>query len=163
VSRQWVLDASPLIALAKVSLLHVADALCGDLVVPAGVAAEVSEGPEDDPGRIWLEQAGSQSVVDASELHSSVVSWDLGAGETEVLSYAYTHPGSEAILDDRAARTCARALSIPVRGTLGVILLAKKHDAIPAVEPVLRELTAAGFRISPELVKSVLGLADELA
>ena len=161
-SRPWVLNASPLIALTKVSLLHVADALCSEFVVPSGVAAEVREGPEDDPARIWLEQAGSKRVVDVGEAHSAVVSWDLGVGETQVLSYAYTHPGAEAILDDRAARTCACALTIPVRGTLGVILLAKKHGAIPAVEPVLRELMAAGFRIGPELIRSVLGLAGEL-
>jgi predicted nucleic acid-binding protein len=34
------------------------------------------------------------------------------------------------LLDDRAARNCASALKIPVRGTLGVLLLAKKNGKI---------------------------------
>jgi len=54
----------------------------------------------------------------------------LGAGESEVLTWARQNPGYEAILDDRAARNCAITLQIPVRGTLGVALLAKREGLI---------------------------------
>ena len=38
----------------------------------------------------------------------------------------------EAVFDDLAARKCAAALSIPVRGTLGLLLLAKMDIGRPS-------------------------------
>ena len=53
-SETWVIDASPLILLGKVSGLHWVTALCERLLIPAGVATEIQQGPADDPARIWL-------------------------------------------------------------------------------------------------------------
>ncbi len=36
-----------------------------------------------------------------------VANWDLGLGESHVLSWVYSNPGYEAILDDRAAKNAA--------------------------------------------------------
>ncbi len=60
----------------------------------------------------------------------SLAAWDLGLGESQVLSWIYQNPGYEAILDDRAAKNAAASLGIPVRGTLGVILLAKREGRV---------------------------------
>ena len=43
-----------------------------------------------------------------------------------MLAWAHAHPGAEAIIDDLAGRRCAAAFSIPVRGTLGLALIAKQ-------------------------------------
>jgi predicted nucleic acid-binding protein len=44
VSKKWVLNASPIISLAKISHAHLFESLSSDLVIPAGVAKEVSQG-----------------------------------------------------------------------------------------------------------------------
>ncbi|MCC5665502.1 DUF3368 domain-containing protein [Nostoc sp. CHAB 5784] len=49
---------------------------------------------------------------------------------------------------DRAAKTAALALEIPVRGTLGVILLAKREGKVEAAKPIFEQLIQVGFRAS---------------
>jgi predicted nucleic acid-binding protein len=78
-----------------------------------------------------------------------------------VLAWARKHTDYEAILDDRAARNCALSLGIPVRGTLGVILLAKREGLLSHVQPVFARLQEAGLRIAPVVLDTALELAGE--
>ena len=160
-SRKWVVNASPLIALGKVSAIHLLETICLDLVVPEGVARELEQGSADDRARAWIRGKGASSVRRVAEIPPLILSWDLGKGETEVISWAYLNPSYDAILDDRAARNCAYSLGIGVRGTIGIILLAKKEGALPLVRPLLSQLTKSGFRISPELLRAAYKLAGE--
>lgn len=159
--RRWVANASPLIALGRISQLDLVLDLSEELVVPVGVAQEVARGPADDPARTWLEKNAGLLVRELKSVSHAVAAWDLGLGESHVVTWAYEHRGYEAILDDRAARTCARALGIPVRGTIGVILVAKKEGRIPSVRPIFDGLVSAGFRIDPELLAAATKLVGE--
>ena len=47
----WVVNASPLIALAKADRLHLLLDLCKELLVPQAVVAEILAGPPSDPAR----------------------------------------------------------------------------------------------------------------
>ena len=85
------------------------------------------------------------------------------AGEREVLWLATAIPGSMVFLDDSDARRAALALSIPVSGTLGILLFAKQKGMIGLVRPLLDLLEAARFRMSPRLRGSVLDRAGESA
>lgn len=160
-SRKWVVNASPLILLTKVSHISLLQELCSALVIPGGVAKEILTGPANDPTRIWLNEKGSPLIRDLEQVDPVVAGWDLGLGESQVISWAYKNPGFEAILDDRAARKCALSLKIPVRGTVGVILLAKKDGRLAKATPLLNQLIQVGFRIDPELLRTALRLAKE--
>jgi predicted nucleic acid-binding protein len=78
-----------LILLAKVGHLHLLTELANDLVVPRAVLSEISEGPSNDPARIYFESE-SLPTVDVA-LDAMVLAWDLGSGESAVLSYAIAH------------------------------------------------------------------------
>ena len=160
-SRKWVVNASPLILLTKVSHISLLQELCNELVIPGGVAKEILTGPANDLTRIWLNEKGSPLIRDLEQVDPVVAGWDLGLGESQVISWAYKNPGFEAILDDRAARKCALSLKIPVRGTVGVILLAKKDGRLAKAKPLLNQLIQIGFRIDPELLRTTLRLAKE--
>ncbi len=147
--------------LAKIGHVHLLTALCDELIIPLAVANELSAGSSDDPGRIWMESEGSRFVARQDPLSPVVASWDLGRGEAAVLSYAVQHPGSEAIVDDQAARACAQSLGVPVRGTIGVILLAKKVGVIERASPLLDRITAAGLHISANMLEAARRLAEE--
>ena len=95
-------------------------------------------------------------MIEVSAIPAELLAWDLGAGETGVLAYALAHSGSIAILDDGAARRCARSLSIPVKGTLGIILLARQRNIIPSAAEVLRILRANGFRLDDSVIAEAL-------
>jgi predicted nucleic acid-binding protein len=110
--RQWVVNASPLIILGKIGRLSFLTQLAESLVVPAGVAYELAAGPENDPARQWIAGPGKDHVRDVGNVDPFVAGWDLGRGESHVLTWALRHPGSEVLLDDFAARKCAAALSI---------------------------------------------------
>lgn len=159
--KQWAVNASPLIIVAKVSLLSLLPRLAEEIIIPEGVADEVSRGPADDPARKWLEGDGLGWIRAVGELDPTVAAWDLGLGESHVLSWAALRPGCEVIVDDLAARNCAFSLGIPVRGTFGVILLAKKRGLLPSIKPVIRQLIDAQIRVEERLLKTVLDLAGE--
>jgi predicted nucleic acid-binding protein len=82
-------------------------------------------------------------------------------GESHVLTWALHHSGFAVLLDDFAARKCATALSIPVRGTLGVLLLAKREGHLSEKGPMLERVQQAGLHISPDLLAALRRLAGE--
>ncbi|MEJ5308404.1 MAG: DUF3368 domain-containing protein [Anaerolineae bacterium] len=159
--RQWVVNASPIILLGDINQLQLLEALCAKLVVPRAVVTEILAGPHEDEAQRWIQGRGASFVYEQSSMDSVIVGWDLGAGETAVLTWARQHPEYEAILDDRAARDCATTLRIPVRGTLGVILTAKRAGLVQQVKPLFNALIDAGLRISPEVLYMALHLAKE--
>jgi predicted nucleic acid-binding protein len=103
----------------------------------------------------WLE------VVDTPPIPSIIQAWDLGEGESSVLTWGYQHPETELIIDDLPARRCATSLGIPVRGTLGLVLVAKKRGIIPAARPVIDQLRECGMYLTNRLVDDVLSWVGE--
>ncbi|MDI1251355.1 MAG: DUF3368 domain-containing protein [Lacunisphaera sp.] len=66
------------------------------------------------------------------------------------------------LLDDRAARDCAQFFGAQVKGTVGVLLLAKKAGLIPAVQTEIDALLRSGALLSDVVVREALRLADEI-
>lgn len=153
----WVVNASPLISLERIAHVHLLSALAAEVILPEGVITEVGRGAKPLVGTAL----GAHQVVRVAEIHPTVAAWDLGLGEREVLSWAAASPGARVILDDSAARACAGALGVRVRGTLGVLLGAKKAGLVPAVAPLIEALRATGLFLSGSLVRRVLAAADE--
>jgi predicted nucleic acid-binding protein len=63
VSERWILNASPLIVLARIGCEHLFFALAEQVVVPRAVAMEIMSGPGEDQARQAL-TAGRFTVVD---------------------------------------------------------------------------------------------------
>jgi len=154
VTEQWVLNASPLIVLARVGQEHLLHTLADEVVVPRAVAVEIEAGPADDPVRQVM-AGGYFTIVEAIPV-PEVLAWDLGAGETAVLSYALSKPGWTVILDDAAARKCARSFGLRLKGTLAVVILAKQRGSIPSATDVLRSLLNTGFRLDENVIREAL-------
>ena len=77
------------------------------------------------------------------------------------IAWGYDHPGTLIIVDDLAARRCAATLGIPVRGTLGLVLTAKKRGVIPEARPVLEQLRQSGMYLSDRILSQALALVEE--
>ena len=152
--ERWVINASPIIVLAKIDSLDLITQLADEIIVPQAVVNEINAGPEGDPAKVFLASA-PWPVVDAPA-HPVVLGWDLGSGETAVLSYVFEHPGWKAVIDDGAARRCARSIGAPMIGTLGVILKARQSGLIPAAASLLRALRAHGFRLDDAVIRVAL-------
>lgn len=63
-------------------------------------------------------------------------------------------------MDDLAGR-CAAALGIPVRGTLSLLLTAKRRGRISQARPVLERLRQAGMYLSDRIMDQALALVGE--
>jgi predicted nucleic acid-binding protein len=134
--------------------------LAEQLIVPAAVVTEVMAGPPQDPARRLLEGGFGVRAV-PQPLSPRVLAWGLGQGETEVLSLALSEESCAVIVDDAAARRCAIALGIPLIGTLGVVVRAKRLGRIDSAAAVFRSLRNSGFHIDDRTVRTVLGQIGE--
>lgn len=153
-------NASPLIFLARSSLVDLLQVAGPQIVVPSPVAEEIDRRGSGDPTAAALARTSWLVVVDPPP-PPVIQAWDLGAGESAVITWAHTHPGTQAILDDLAGRRCAAALGIPVRGTLGPVLAAKQRGLIREARPVLDELRRGGMYLSDRILDRALAEVGE--
>jgi predicted nucleic acid-binding protein len=77
------------------------------------------------------------------------------------LAYAWANPGVEAIIDDLMGRNCARSFGIPVRGTLGLVLTAKKNGRISCARTVMENLLEGGLYLSRAIMDEALKRVGE--
>lgn len=154
-------NSSPLIALASIGRFHPTASLAIEIVIPAGVRAEIEAGPPNDPARVAIAELPVATFQAVSEIPASIGAWDLGKGESEVLAWAAARREFQAVLDDRAARNCARSLGIRVCGTLGLILRAYRLGTLENPSGALDDLMRAGFRVDPRLADEFRVLVQE--
>lgn len=158
----WICNASPLILLGKIGQLHLLEALSPEFRIPGTVVTEIGRGPSEDPTIKWLSGISTlDHIVDVPSPPLFLTQWDLGAGETAVLSLALKEVNSVVILDDLAARKFALTFGIPLLGTLGLLIRAKQRGFIDEVAPRIRQLESAGANLSHRLIARALALAGE--
>jgi predicted nucleic acid-binding protein len=159
--RSFVVNASPLIFLARIDRLSLLPELAAGVVVPTAVVREVLAGKEAHPELAALGETDWLHVEPDGPLPEEIAAWDLGAGEAQVLALAHRQPSYEAVLDDQQARRCAREAGIPVVGTLGIVLRAKQRGKITAARPLIEQLLREGLYLSHQLVRAGLAEVDE--
>jgi uncharacterized protein len=160
-SRVWVVNASPLILLGKIGHVALLSELSDELIVPEMVVREVGGKPDGE--RVISEVASFAGArFEAGTATSAVLTaWNLGPGESQVLALAGASPGRRAVLDDLEARRCAQSFGLPMIGTLGVVLRAKRRGVIEMARPVIEHLRRAGLYASDSLVERALAHIGE--
>jgi predicted nucleic acid-binding protein len=149
-----VINASPLIILARAGLLGLLPKIFSSVVVPRAVWGEVRAGPVEPCFVALLDGAEWLSVVEMTGL-SPLAEARLGRGETEVLEYARLHPGVIAVVDDKAARRLADGIRIPLTGTLGVLAAATRAGHIPDFAAATAQVIGAGLYIDKNTVARI--------
>jgi predicted nucleic acid-binding protein len=162
-ARLVLSDASPLIVLARVSGLSWLRALFGVIVIPETVRAEILDRGEW-PGMEALSEAIDSGWLlvhdDGDELPEIP---QLDEGEAACIRLALRHDGPRLILiDERVGRAIAGEFGIQVAGTAAVIGQAKQRGLIPSARAVFEELLRGDFRLSREVIQTVLAKVGEL-
>ncbi len=98
-----------------------------DVVVPEAVIDEIRAHGLADPTVVAIGRASWLATVPAIPIPPEVAAWELGAGESAVLALAMAESGAIVVIDDRDGRRCARSLNIPLIGTLGLVLRARRR------------------------------------
>lgn len=121
----WVVDASPLIFLAKIDHLSLLQRSAERVLVPVVVLSEIRA--QDDVAAARIDRAAERWL--------QTISWPADAperviGELAVIGLALERRADRVVLDDRAARRLARAKGLAVVGTLGLLLAARLRGEI---------------------------------
>jgi predicted nucleic acid-binding protein len=112
-----VVDASPLIALARIERLELLQKMFGGVVVPSAVWREVVAAGSDKTGASQVATADwicRQDVVDQSAVEH--LRRDLGAGEAEAIVLAHELPADLLIMDEHLGRVTARDFGVHTVG-----------------------------------------------
>jgi predicted nucleic acid-binding protein len=149
-----IADTSPLIALHQIGQISLIKHLFDRVLIPSAVAREVSPSLPALPA--WIMTRDLTQPIASEILRAS-----LGAGESETLALGLEVGAGLVILDERPARKLALVLGMPVVGTAGILLAAKRASLIPEVRPLLDTLIEKGFRVSAGLRDRVLADAAE--
>ncbi len=157
----WVVNASPLILLGKIDQIALLGAMAREIVVPRAVIREISAKPDGERTVQTLMALESAIVVDDEVPPANILSWDLGPGETQVISHAVMHSADRVVIDDLEARRCAKAMGLTIIGTLGIVGRAKAQGLIERAGPVVQRLRETGLYASDEIVQKLLQEVDE--
>jgi predicted nucleic acid-binding protein len=166
-SRSDVLcDAGPLISLGKLNRIEVLAELYGEVQIPHAVYDEVvtsglAKGASDAMiVRLFLQRRKWPIVnVPRATLASYTPPVVLDAGERAVLALAQTVRDPLVLIDDEVARSEARRLGLPLRGTLGVLVQAcrEKVLTLAQTEILIQEVSIRrDIWISGKLCEQVL-------
>lgn len=156
-ARLVLTDASPLIGLARVGGLPWLRSLFGVVSLPAEVRDEVLR------NQGFPEEEKIAAEIDAGWLHvcdpapSSPVLPELDEGEAACirLALAHRHPAL-LLMDERAGRAVAMEHGLAVAGTAAIIGMAQSRGLIPSARDVFARLHASDFRISANVIATVL-------
>ncbi|MBD2245401.1 DUF3368 domain-containing protein [Nostoc sp. FACHB-888] len=160
-SNEAIINSSPLIVLFKSNQAELLPKLFTKIIVPEGVFVEVTMAGEDDAASRQLPRVSWIQRIEVSSIAPEVAAWDLGSGESQVLSLALKTSDCAAVVDDRAARRCGQALSITTIGTGGLLVLAKRRGIISSILPNIQALRDAGLWLSDTVVTLLKQQAGE--
>jgi len=158
-----VADAGPIIHLSQIHLLRLLPTLYEQILVPDLVYREVVAEGDALPGSAelrgakWIQQVPHDPGASLFQLLRA----QLDPGEAAAIWLAMERKAALVLSDDRPARLAAEQLGIAVRGTLGVLVEAKRRGEIPEVAPVLTELRSQGVWLSERLIERVLAEVGE--
>ena len=125
------INTSPLIFLTQAGRISFLQLIAPEIIVPQRVAEEIRAYGEADATVQALAANDWLVVKDTPPVPAIIENWDLGAGESAVLSWGYAHRGTEVIIDDLAAR------------------------------PVLEQLRLCGMYLSDRILNQALHLVGE--
>ena len=154
-----VADASPLIALARIERLQLLPQIFARIETTETVWAECLANPSAQE-RIQLNHALNLGWVERVVNPPPAHDWRLGPGETSAITLALERHAA-VMIDERAARRTAARLGLPVIGTIGVLVLAKRHGFIASIRADIYHLADTGYRLSPALLTQALQQVGE--
>ncbi len=136
----WIVNASPLILLGKAGYLHLIADLAGSVIVPSAVVNEICAKKEGIPILDELKRDERFLINDDETVPFELLAWDLGVGETQAIALAMQQKAKRVVLDDLEARRCAKAMELPIIGTVGLVARAKRKGIIDSAALIIEQL-----------------------
>lgn len=161
--KQIISDAGPLIAFGRMDRLSILFQLFDSIIISKIVADEcISD--LSRPGAINIKKAMDKGKINTNS-KGLIGDFDefvdiLGVGEASAIKLALMD-NLPLLIDEKLGRRAAIKLGIKIIGTAGVLILAKQHNIIDKVSPVIDTLKKNEYRMSQDLIQETLKLAKE--
>lgn len=154
-----ICNTTPVIALASVNRIELLRDVFGKIAVPEAVIDEIDVGGAitvpDIRSFHWIE------VVPNIPDDAQKLLYQLDYGERNVILNALKLKVEMVLIDDRVARNIAEYLGLRVKGTLGVLVDAKRKGIIHSFKELALEMRENGIRFSLRLIEEIASALDE--
>lgn len=147
-----IADTSCLIVLDKIGYLDLLNKIFGEIVITQHVREEYCK---ILPSWVLIEEPKKPN----SNQKTLETTLDKGEASSIALAMAYENP--LLIMDESKGRKIAKGLGLHVTGTLGIQIIAKSKNLIPAIKPIIERIKSTNFRISNELEELILVKCEE--
>jgi predicted nucleic acid-binding protein len=127
-----VVDAGPLLFLARLDRLLLLCMAVDHVLVPSAVVMEIRRKP--DPVLTKVDEALQAGwLVECADADPTVLTAlpDVGEGERDVIAQAIARHLTSVVLDDMDARRAARSFNLQPIGTVGLLLAANREAFYP--------------------------------
>jgi predicted nucleic acid-binding protein len=158
-----VIDASPLIFLAKLRRLELVEKLLGSAIRVASSVREETLAPGVDPGEAMVLEAFFARCTVEGVRRRQRFALAMSRPDNDTLSLAVQRRADILVCDDRIVRLMAEAEGIRSLGTLGILLRSMREGLLSSAETrqhVDALIRLHGFRIGIELYQSVIAQID---
>jgi predicted nucleic acid-binding protein len=146
-----ITDTSCFVLLSKIDAFDLLQKLFGTVFTTPEIMAEYGEQLPD-----WV-------IVQTVQNHDLLQNYQtkVDPGEASALALAQEIHADLVILDDLDARKFAVKLGISIKGTLGLLAMAKQKGVIASVRPFLEKVSQTNFRVAAYLIEQTLRDAGE--
>lgn len=160
IAETWVINASPLILLGRLGRIDLLEQLAKQILVPASSPLRSSVRRSR---RCGDRTPSSGHKIESSKVFSCRYRYLAGIwaqGNPKYWPIAFLVAIAR-LLDDGEARAAAKVHSVPLVGSLGVILRARKAGLLSTARPLVKQLIESGSYLPPELRRQALLKVDE--
>ena len=154
-----VSNSGPLISLAKINNFVLLRQIFKKILIPEWVYVEVVEegkgrfGEKETKDALghWIEK-----VAVGDRLAVQLLLPEIKRGEAESIVLAKERNADVVLLDDKDARDIAEASGLTIKGTIGVLFMAKEMGMIKNLKTVIDTLSDKGFYIDDDTYRRIL-------
>lgn len=153
-------DTSPLNYLLLLGETHLLPVLYGRILIPPAVLEELRRPSAPALVREWAAAPPGWLVVLAPQRSTDPRLAELDEGEREALALALELHADLVLIDERDGREAAGACGLRIAGTLRVLTQGALLG-LTSLPDAFRRLQATRFRVSQELLDTLLAEVDE--
>lgn len=147
-----IADTSCLIVLDKIGYLDLLNKIFGEIVITQQVREQYGK---ILPSWVLIEEPKKPNS------NQKILETTLDKGEASSIALAMGYENPLLIMDESKGRKIAKGLGLHVTGTLGILIIAKSKNLIPAIKPIIERIKSTNFRISTELEELILVKCEE--
>jgi len=151
-------NTTPLLALSSVDRLDLLKEIYQEVFIPGAVLQEIQHGGAIK--LIGLDKIQWIKVIPDIISEDSNLLFQLDAGELQVVLNGLKYNPDLILIDDRVARNTAEYLGLRVKGTLGVLVEAKRNGLIKSFKECAHEMREQGIYFAEKLIDEISKTID---